>query len=262
MKCLLAAVLFCGLFAATDAQACRTGIPSGFPTRSGQYDAVALATVVGQEEDSSEIRYDLVFEGHVDAPTGSIPYGAPPGEVIIRCGLPGPPVGPGEQVVVILNRRGGSQIVTGWWQPRGLAAVDDFFALYLADRRPQVRRLLLARWRALNRRDGPAPLSDPVRWMAPHSGSLGWSGLPGLTHVRFDIDNDGRVTDCAVHPSSPPNADNASICSRLRRQRFRRPLLLRERQGWYEVRWDPRYRRRPAPSWRRGSRDRPVRNGG
>jgi hypothetical protein len=241
MKILLAAAFLSGFVATTGAHACRTGVQSGFPIRSGSYDAVALATVVRQDEDSSELRYEMVFEGHVDAPTGSIPYGAPPGMLVVRCGLPGPSVTPGAQVVVILNRRDGIQVVTGWWPPQGLRAVEDFFALYLAERGPEARRRLQARWREVVRFGGPVPMSDPTRWMGAHSGSLGWSGLPGLsgrTTARFNLNNDGLVTSCEMHPSSPPHAEEASICRMLRRQRFQRPMLRREREGWYEVRWD------------------------
>ncbi len=246
MKTLLS-IFFLGLSltaAAGEAAACRLSGIRPLPVRSN-YAAVALATVVDGDEHGADVRFGLTFDGRVAERTVRLDYRGQQGDgglVITLCQALGPRVSAGDRVVVVTMLTGeGRQRAAGWTTLATAEQEDDFFALYRTEPRPAARRRLRERWREVNRLNGPVPLTDPARWMAPYSGSLGSTGGEGITRATFEITNDGRLANCEIiWPDSPVALDGA-LCEHLSRQRrFRPPIFARERRGWYEVRWNER----------------------
>jgi hypothetical protein len=230
------------VLAAGPAGACRIRPPPLIPIQTDRtpYDAVAEARVVSHGGDEAEIRYETVFDGRLDRVTGRLSYGHGAGLLVTDCGQPRPTVRAGDRIVVILVRHEGRQVVLGWMALEDAERVDEYFALYRAERRPAARRRLRDRWREVNRRNGPVPLTDPARWMAPYAGSLRLTAWEGTTRAGFEVTDHGRVANCETYQPGPAAARDATVCERLGRQRFRSPVFARERRGWYEVRWNER----------------------
>ena len=240
-------IIFLGLSltaAAGEAAACRLSGIRPLPVRS-DYSAVALATVIDGDEHGAEVRFDLTFDGRVAERTVRLEFGVQQRDgnlVITLCQALGPRVRAGDRVVVVTVMTGeGRQRAAGWTTLATAERDDDFFTLYRAETRPDARRRLRERWREVNRLNGPVPLTDPTRWMAPYSGSLGDSGRDGVTRVIFEIADDGRIANCEISSPNSPVALDDTLCEHLGLQRrFRPPIFARERRGRYEVRWNER----------------------
>jgi hypothetical protein len=228
-----------GIFAAAGAQACRIRRPEAVPL-AANVDAVALTTVVGADDHGADLRIDEVLDGALARANVHVEYGGRPGPggiVVTSCGPPGPPVHPGERVVLVYGRSTGERYLIGWTTLEYALRADDFFALYQAAQTEPARRRLLARWRQVNRYQGPVPLTDPEHWMPPHVGGLGWGGQDDLAYVSFHVADDGRIAECfALQGVSNPRSD--AICARIRDRRFLPPMFARERDGKFRVRWN------------------------
>jgi hypothetical protein len=230
---------------ATSAEACRIRLPGVIPISLARTpsEAVVLAEVVSADAYSAEVRVDTIFDGRTEERTTRLAWdaraGRPDGEVIITsCGPPGPPVAPGDRVVVVLIRHQGRQAPAGWLTLAEAGRLDDFFPMFLAERRPAARRRLLDRWRLVTRSGGPVPVGDPRHWFAPDAGDLGlraWGD--DITRAEFELDAEGRVASCRTQQTRPPAPRDASVCAGLRAHRFLPPIFQRERAGWFEVRW-------------------------
>jgi hypothetical protein len=225
-----------GLAVAAQASACRIAPPPFVPLR-GDHDAIALATVTGEGPHFMVLRFDEALYGRLDRRTMRVSDRPGPGEIFSNCGPPRPVLRTGARVVVALYRHEGRQRAAGWTTLEAAAQADQFFALYRRALAPSARRRLRARWREVTRHGGPVPLSDPGGWMAPHAGALGSRAAENSTQVYFRVADDGRVIDCSPYHSTAPAPRDGTICARLERQRFKPPLLSRERIGMYAVRW-------------------------
>ena len=246
----LVAIVVAGLslpVATGEAAACRLSGNRPLPV-SEPYSAVALATVFDGDQQRSDVRFQLIFDGRVAERTARLDHSGQlrDGDLVITlCQALGPRVRTGERVVVVLGMRDGRQQAVGWARLADAERDDDFFALYRNERRPAARRRLLERWRAVNRLGGPIPLTDPSRWMAPFAGGLQAVSFREHSRASFRVGLDGRVTSCETQRTGPATPRDAWVCGRLARQRFRPPILSRERYGSYEVRWN--MEARPAP---------------
>jgi hypothetical protein len=229
------------ILAAGPAYACRIPPPPLIPIRIERtpYDAVAEATVLAHGEDGAEVRYEMIFYGQVEQVVAPLPY-HPFDMIISSCGPPRPRVTTGDRILVVLGRHEGRQVALAWIPLDQAERADEFFALYRAERRPAARRRLSERWHAVNIHNGPVPVTNPARWMAPYAGSLGLTGSEARTHAYLEIAGDGRVASCVTSQHGPADARAPALCRRLRRKRFQPPIFARERQGWYEVRWNER----------------------
>lgn len=234
-----------GLFAGADvARACRIPQPPIIPISVARtpYDAVALAEVVSRDSNGADVRYTEAFDGRLDRDRGRISWGidpnAPPNWVVITCGPgAGPQLQPGDRVVVLLTRTSIGLYPLGWMKLDDANHQDEFFGIYLAERRPAARLRLSRRWHLVNLHAGPVPVGDPAGWLAPEQGQLGrgpW--VEGVTNAEFEVDPHGRVTNCiAGQPGRGMVAGNP-LCTRLGARRFLAPIFARERRGFYQVR--------------------------
>lgn len=233
------------MIAAAEAEACRIRRPPPLPVL-GDFDAIVLTTVTSDDEHSAVLRIDDVLDGRFGERTLRIDFqsgrAAGGGIVITSCGPPGPPVRGGERVVAVLRVHQGQWAADGWMTLEEAGRTDDFFQLYERSRNAPERRRLVRRWRQVNRYRGPVPLSDPEHWLRPHVGALGWVGPDGLAYVQFNVTAEGRIADCALSHVNPPTPHDATICAGIAQRRFAPPLLERERQGLFRVRW-----RHPVP---------------
>lgn len=229
------------LLAAAEAQACRIRLPAAVPLAANA-DAVALTTVIGADDHSADLRIDEVLDGALAPVPVHVEYGGRPGPggiVVTSCGPPGPPVQVGERVVLVYGRRGRERYLIGWVTLEHAAQADDFFALYRRAETAATRWRLRARWRRVNRAQGPIPLSDPEHWLPPHAGGLGWGAgaEENLSYVGFRVADDGRIAEC-YHPQGVSNRRSNAICARIRDRRFLPPMFARERHGFFRVRWN------------------------
>ncbi|HYI48812.1 MAG TPA: hypothetical protein VEX35_10150 [Allosphingosinicella sp.] len=243
MKLRISFAAFCLALSAmpSAALACRVRPPPLIPIDLARtpYEAVALAEVVSHDQGGAQIRFITLFDGGVDQATLRIGSDGPQAEVVVSsCGPPGPAVVTGDRIVVLLGRNAGRQHAIGWMMLADAERNDEFFPRFLAERRPMARRRLAARWREVNRNNGPVPTTDPARWMAPYAGSLELRGWEGTTRAEFEVAGDGRVVGCQTYQPGPTVARDAILCRRLGRQRFQPPIFARERRGHYEVRWN------------------------
>jgi len=235
-------VLICGLALAlvpAGAEACRVRPRPVIPIES-DYDAIAMVSVVGNDDYTAEARVEEVLDGRVDGATVQIEFAFRPGGIISSCGPPGPPLRTGDRAVVVFHRDGvGRQYVLGWVLQADAERHDDFFLRYARAGTEADRRRLRLRWTEVNRHRGPVPRSDPSRWMAPHAGGLRGTGAEGRTVIWFLVRRDGRIGDCRVEQPMPAERDlrDLSVCDMIRRHRFKPPMFEREGSGYYEVRW-------------------------
>ena len=243
-RAFLCLLLPLGLCAADEAQACRIPPRPIIPIAASlTYDAVAFATVTGDGNAALNVRIDELVEGRVDSAVLPLVRIPGPNEIVITCGgFARSQVAPGDRVVVVIGRFEGGQGVLGWTTLELAALLDDFFRLYPAERSAVARRRLRERWKQVNRFGGPIPLTDASRWMAPFAGGLGYTGGGERTRAIFQVGPDGRVTGCETERMRAATPRDHWVCDRLRRQRFRPPVLARERGGLYEVRWNAEIR--------------------
>jgi hypothetical protein len=196
------------------------------------FDAAALATVLSSEGSSTTVGLDRFIRGSADRKRIQLSFEHPPGS----CGPGGPRVQIGEKLVIYFA----GQQARRWDRQTDLISRDPYVEAALAEVTPAKRKRLLRRAAEVMKFKGPVPVTNPALWAAPHAGDLGWTASSGnITRARFQVLNDGTLSDCRVFLASKPADRDNLVCHSLKLQRrFKAPLLSQERKGMYEVRWD------------------------